>query len=300
MDLDKLKLLVRVQELKSFSLAAVDLGVAQPTVSRVIKDLETDWGDRVFHRTGRGVTLTEFGEQAVARARLLLAEADRMTQDLKGMSREPVGKVSLGLAPSLAQTLAPPLVRQLARETPGIALRIHEGFSDQIERWRAAGDIDVGVWSNFRVVESGDENRKALFRSNLVLVGPGDGPRMPASMPFEDLAHYPLVLPAMPNGLRAICEEIARRKNIALKIPVETDSLIVQKQVCQHCGYYLIKAPETMAQEVRQGIHQTSVITEPTVQRFLLLDTTRQRPLSRAALEVTTRLTTLLRQLSPR
>lgn len=299
MDLQNLRLFLRVADMQSFSLAALASGVAQPTVSRVIKELEVEWGDRLFHRTGRGVTLTEFGEIARTRARALLAEADQMVSDFKSMGRELSGQVTLGLSPSLAPTVVPALVNQLAQEVPGISLRIREGFSDQIERWRAAGEIDIGVWSNFRTFETDAGPSKALFASNLVLVASGRASPLPPEIDFADLARYRMVLPALPNGLRAICEDIARRNNARLNIAVETESIVVQKQLCQHCGCHLIKAPETIAEETAQGVYRVSAIVNPVVQRYLLLETTRQRPISRAAREVASRLTVLLRVLSP-
>lgn len=299
-ELQHLRLFVRVSELNSFSETAIAVGLAQPSVSRIVKELETAWGGALFYRTGRGVTLSELGEAALPRARALINEADQLSHDLRARSGVPSGTVSLGVSPSLAPTLVPGLVNQLRSEAPGIRLRIHEGFSDQIERWRAGGEIDIGVWSNFREAGSDTGGEAALFTSNLVLVyPPGTGP-VPAEIDFADLGAFPLAMPAAPNGLRTIFEDVARRKRMTLNITLETDSIIVQKQVCQNCGCHLIKSPETISEEIELGTYRTSVIVNPTVQRYLLLDTTRLRPTSRAAREVASRLTTMLRLLSPR
>jgi len=300
-DLHHVRVFVRICELNSFTQAAVALGVAQPTVSRIVKELETGWGGQLFYRTGRGVALSEFGQAAMIRARALLDEADQMSEDLRAFSREPTGTVSLGVSPSLAPTLVPELVNQLRRDTPGIRLRIREGFSDQIERWRADGSIDVAVYSTFREAAGNQwpSHRSELFASNLILVAAGSSAHLPPSIDFRDIADYPLALPAAPNGLRMIFEEIARRCGIVLNVAVETSSLVVQKQLCDHCGVHLVKAPETIADEIRSGAYRTSAIVNPTLQRYLRLSTTQQRPLSRAAREVANRMTVILRQLSP-
>ena len=95
MELADLRIFVRAAELGSFSKAAVTTGVAQPTVSRVISDLEAEWDGPLFYRTGRGVTLSELGEEALTKARFLLREADQAAEDLKAFSRLPSGIVSI-------------------------------------------------------------------------------------------------------------------------------------------------------------------------------------------------------------
>src|SRR3546814_14241735 len=65
------------------------LGVAQPTVSRVVKELEEVWGGQLFYRTGRGVTLSEFGEQAFVRSKLLLQNAEQTSEELRAFGLLP-------------------------------------------------------------------------------------------------------------------------------------------------------------------------------------------------------------------
>jgi LysR family nitrogen assimilation transcriptional regulator len=293
-DLQHLRLFVRISELNSFTKAAVVLGIAQPTVSRIIKEMEETWGGHLFYRTGRGVTLSELGEVALARAKSLLYEADQMSEELRAYGRLPSGNVSFGLPPYLVPVVVPKLVNQLRRETPSIKLRIYQGFSDQIERWRSAGDIEVGIHSRYREGET--EIDGALFASFMVLIGPRNAPTLPTKIEFADLARYPLVLPAMPNGVRMHLEEIARRLRISLKVVVDTDSIIAQKQVCIHCGCYTINAPQTVFEDGTKDGYTSSLIVNPLVQRYVSVVTTQQRPLSRAAREVANRVTAILKR----
>jgi DNA-binding transcriptional LysR family regulator len=293
LDLDHLRLFVRVAELGSFTRAALALGIAQPTVSRIIKDLERDWDGELFYRTGRGVTLSELGENAFERARSLLALAEQTSEDLRAHARLPRGVVSLALPPSLVATVVPQLVNALREEAPGIRLRIYEGFSDQIERWLSEGDVEIGLYSRYR--ELGETTGPVLFTSQLVLAAHRDAPPLPATIPFADLAPLPLVLPALPNGLRSIVEDIARRLRIGLNVLVDADSILAQKQISEHCGCYMIKAPHIMAEESALGMFRTSLIVSPVIERYVVLATTQQRPVSRAGREVASRVTALLR-----
>ena len=92
MDLQDLRIYVEVCDLRSFTKAAVHVGVSQPTVSRVVSLLEAEWGGSLFYRTGRGVSLTEFGEQALVMARNLLRDAEQVGQDLRGLGRLPAAR----------------------------------------------------------------------------------------------------------------------------------------------------------------------------------------------------------------
>lgn len=295
MKLDDLRLFVRAAELASFTKAAVSLGLAQPTVSRVIGELETEWDGPLFYRTGRGVALSELGEEALARSRALLREVDQVSEDLRGFSRVPSGRVTLGLPHSMVPALIPDLINQLRRERPGIRLEIHEGFSDQTERWLAEGNVDIGLYSKYW---EGDATPPGLLLpSRLVLTGAADQ-RLPATIDFARLADYPLVLPRATNGLRAIVDAIARKLKVSLQVVIDADSILAQKEATARCGCFMIKAPLTIAEESAARVVSSAVICNPYVNRHLVLETGHQRPLSRAARDVTERINGILRALS--
>lgn len=92
-DLQHLRVFLRICELKSFTKAAVSLGVTQPSVSYTVKELERAWGAELFYRTGRGVVLSEFGEHAALRARSLMDAADEVFEELRSHNGLPSGVV---------------------------------------------------------------------------------------------------------------------------------------------------------------------------------------------------------------
>ena len=296
--LNQLRVFASIAEFKSFTKAAGSFGITQPTVSRIIKDLEETWGGQIFYRTGRGVTLSEFGAAALIRARDLLHNANQVSEELRAYGRLPVGNVSFGISPSLMPAVVPELLNQLREKTPGIRLRIHEAFSDQIERLRLQGIVDLGLYSKFR--EESPDKPGGLFVSNMVLTAAHGAPPLPPKISFSELPKYPLVMPPAPHGLRTTFEHIARRLRINLNVTLDTDSVIAQKQACEHCGCYMIKAPEAISEEREKGFYMTSMIVNPRVQSSVVLVTTQQRPLSLAAREVTNRVAAILAQLSHR
>ncbi|WP_084438102.1 LysR family transcriptional regulator [Shinella sp. HZN7] len=296
MELGSLRIFMRAAELGSFSKAAVSLGIAQPSVSRTIGDLEREWGSPLFYRTGRGVALSELGEEALKKARFLLREADQAAEDLKAFSRLPSGIVSLGLPTSLVEPTIPELVNQLRAHAPGIRLQVYEGFSDQVERWLSEGLIDIGAYSKYR--EGEREHGSVLLESRLVLAGPREGWTLPEEIAFERLADFALVLPAPTNGLRIMVDSVARRLKVSLNVIADIDSTGGQKAMAARCGCYMVKAPHTISEETSRGLFASSVIRSPYINRHVVLVTGQQRPLSRASREVVARLTGIIRELS--
>jgi DNA-binding transcriptional LysR family regulator len=293
-DLQQLRLFVLAAESKSFTKAAVALNVAQPTVSRVVKELEAAWGEQLFYRTGRGVELSEFGAQALLRSKALLHEAEQASEELRAFGRSPTGVVTLTMPPSMVSPVVPQLVHQLSSECPGIRLRIIEGFSDQIKRWLAEGDVEVGLYSMYHEGEEGSS--QGAFTSQLVLAAPSTI-SLPDEVEFANLAGRLLVLPSGHNGLRAIVDRVARRLHFSLNVLVDADSIHAQKLIAQQCGCCMIKVFHTIASEREKGEFSTSLIVNPTIQRHVTLVTTSQRPLSRAAREVASRIESILKLL---
>jgi DNA-binding transcriptional LysR family regulator len=201
----------------------------------------------------------------------------------------------MGLPPSLVGAVVPELVNQLRRDLPGIRIRVFEGFSEQIERWLAEGDVDVGIYSKYR---EGESNGGALLDSRLVLAGAAEGWTLPKEIDFRRLAEFPLVLPEATNGLRAIVDGIARRMKVSLNVVADADSILAQKEMAMRCGCYMIKAPLTIASEEGSGVFASSVIRNPFINRYVVVMTGQQKPLSRAGREVASRTTAILRVLS--
>lgn len=285
MDLDKLRLLMQVADAKSFSKAAALHGTLQSVLSRRISALERECGGRLFHRTGRGVALTELGERILPRARALVLEGEQLANDIRNAAGVPVGEVRFGTLSSLAS----PLVRRLfvsAREQfPGIRLRVYEGSGGQLEEWIATGRIDIATV--FRQGNHIAGDAVPLGRFALHLVGAaGDPVTRAPTVKFAQLDMLPLVLPGPPTGLRPMLDQIARRKRISLNVAMETDSLAVQKDIAAEGGAYTILGSHAASREIREGRLQHARIVNPVVERSIVLVTTRHHPLTFAAREI--------------
>src|SRR5438445_6067734 len=143
MDLKQLRAFVKVAEFGNISQAAISLGLTQSSLSRIVAGLERELGGALFHRTGRGVTLTEIGEAALARARGIVVNSEQLVAEIRDINQAPSGTVTLALLPSLMRSIVGDLFEEVRRTHPRVTLRMLEGFSGQIEEWLADGRADI-------------------------------------------------------------------------------------------------------------------------------------------------------------
>jgi DNA-binding transcriptional LysR family regulator len=284
MELKTLRALVKVAEFGNISQAAISLGLTQPSLSRIIASLEDELGGPLFYRTGRGVTLTEIGEAALPRARAIVINSEQLAADMRDLVKAPSGIVTVALLPSLVRDFAGDLFEQVRQAYPGVRLRMLEGFSSQIEEWLSDGRADIALLSRYRDTQVNGE--EILTRSQLMLVGIAGTGRRKNTVEFRELAHIPLVLPSNPNGLRVAVDDVARRLRTTMHVVAEADSLQAQKEIIRHEGCYAVLSPQTVVNEVTRGLFEARRIAEPELPRLVVMSTTTQRPLSRAAREV--------------
>lgn len=146
MELRHLRYFVAVAEERHFGRAADRLHMAQPPLSQAIRQLESDLGVVLLHRTTRRVDLTDAGTAYLSRARSILAEVEDAGQEARRVAAGAVGHLSLGCVGSATYSLLPALSRHLAAELPGVdfAFRGEMLAPDQVEALRT-GEIDVAL-----------------------------------------------------------------------------------------------------------------------------------------------------------
>ena len=232
MNLRQLEYFVQVAELGSFSKAAAILDVAQPALSRQVRALETELGDYLFVRNGRGVALTEAGKRLFDHSVAILQLVSHARQDL-GASRDlPVGQVTIGLPPSIGRIVTVPLIDRFRTELPNARLAVVEGLSTHVVEWVTTGRVDLGVVYNPEAQSGIDIT--PLRQEALGLVSRADdaaprGKRAPApvSQPLSlrQLPDYPLIVPERVHAMRRLLETQAALAGIKLDIAWEVSSI---------------------------------------------------------------------------
>jgi LysR family transcriptional regulator, nitrogen assimilation regulatory protein len=265
----------------SLSKAAAALDMPQSIVSRHIAQLEQQCAERLFRRTGRGVVLTEFGEQMLPRVTRLAEQADALADDIRSARGQPAGEVLLGLLPSAVNRFAEPLYAAVRAELPGVRLHLAEAASAQLEEHLREGRLDMAMVLREDQASIGDE--RVLARVPLHLVGRRGDPVVDAdNVPLAALSGLPLVVPGRPHLLRARLDALAAQHALALHVAAEADSVRLQYEVVAAGGGYAIAS-------VMPGIDPrlaSARIVDPVLERFVVLAESPRRPHTRATREV--------------
>jgi LysR family transcriptional regulator, nitrogen assimilation regulatory protein len=281
LDLRGLRAFASVAEHGSLTRAATALDVAQSALSRRITALEEALGGRLFHRTGRGTTLTEFAQTLLPRVRTMLAENDALRAQARGESSSPSGTVVLGLVPAVARPLVSSLVLRLKQEFPRIRLCALEAYSGQVEEWLTTGRIDIGLFNRYG--QAGPRGAELFMVSPLVFVTKRRAGVTLTDMPFRNLSGLPLVMPPRPNSMATTVMDLAARHNVALDVVLEAGSSALIRDAVVHAGLATLVPKLFAAREYAGSEFMCVPLVKPAIRQQAWLALTSQRPASLAA-----------------
>jgi LysR family nitrogen assimilation transcriptional regulator len=291
-NLKQLHSFVWVAEQGSLARAAVATDLAESLISRHISALEAGWGDRLFERTGRGMVLSDFGRRMLPEVRAALERVERLASVARESAGVPTGTVHIGVLPSLAGQLLPLLFADLRSSAPAVTLHAAEGFSGNLDEQLASGRLDIAVINRYGA--SALRGEEVLGTADTYLIGKAGTPLLSEdSVPFRALAGVPLVLPSTPNGLRATLDQLSRRHQVQLQVVMEVDSSGSMKDVALSGHAYTLLPLMAVTEELGRRTLGAAKVVKPTIRRTIALALTTQRPLSRAARHVATRIRTL-------
>ncbi len=177
-----------------FRRAAESLGVAQPALSRQIAQLESGLGVILFNRTQRRVELSAAGKSFLGRIEPLLQSLQKIPDELHAVAQGQSGHVRIAFTGLAMATVLPGIIREFAREHPGVRLELNESpTSTQIKSLRK-GEIDCGFFHP-ETREPVGLKTKILLRERNGLLLPGDHPLSKKNkVRLKDCADTPFVL----------------------------------------------------------------------------------------------------------
>jgi DNA-binding transcriptional LysR family regulator len=218
MDLRHLETFLKVAELKSFTKAAEELYLTQPTISKQIVDLERYFGIRLIDRTKRSVTLTKAGDILLGYARdfvYLKKEVVDAISDFKGLKK---GSVHVGASTIPGIYILPEVLNIFKKQFGGVQIKLTISDSKDIIGKMVNGEIDIG-FVGAKEEAKGLEYRR-LLDDTILFVAPSG---YPDSIKISELRNYPLVAREAGSGTRNNVEGSLRK----LHIDTEKDLRIV-------------------------------------------------------------------------
>lgn len=188
----ELRAFVAVAERSNFARAAAHLGVVPSTISQTIRSLEERLGVRLLNRTTRSVSLTEAGEQLLARIRPAIQELDAATEDLNEFRDTPTGMLRLNVSSVAVHVVLAPRIAEFLALYPAISMEISvDNTSSDIVGGRFDAGIHVGrrIARDMQVVRVSEASRLVAIASPAYLERRGV-PRVPGDLQQHNCISY--------------------------------------------------------------------------------------------------------------
>lgn len=226
MDIEVLKAFLAVADRGSFSLAADQLFLTQPAVSKRIAALETELGTPLFDRIGRRIVLTEAGRTLLPKARHIIDEIAESRRQIANLSQHVSGPLRLATSHHIGLHRLPPVLRDFTRRYPLVELDIQFMDSDAGCQAVATGDIELGIVT-LPNLPLDNLTQVPLWHDNLRAAIAVDHPlaTVRETITLEKLAVIPAILPESGTFTRRIIEGPFLEQGLKLNISLETNYL---------------------------------------------------------------------------
>jgi len=294
----QLEVFERIAQSGSLTQAATSLNIAQPALSRMVRQIEADLGTTLLYRTGRGVSLTQAGYRFLDHGVEILKQLRQMRLELEELGSTLQGTATVAMPTGVGRVVMVPLVTQFKELFPLARIRVIELFTGDIAAQLASGQVDVAaVYSH-----SGASgiNHDPIVVEDLHLVGMADSPAVQApDIPLEEAVQHPLILPTRSEGVRGLFDRKTATANLEPNIYLEVDATVsLLDLVRKRLGYALFPYC-VVHQEVENGELRAARVVEPCLRRTLMVATSTSRPLSPTAREAARLLRSSILELAP-
>lgn len=281
MDVVQLKTLIHVAELGSLSKASDRLHIAQPALSRQIRQLEKELGVYLFARHGRGMIITDAGSEVLQHATRIMDELEAIRSSVVGGHASFRGAVAIGTTPTIAEIVTVPLVTRIREAHPDLSIRFSSAFSGYLVDWIQRGELELAISYDLEPLHT--LRIVPVMMENLVLVGPPSaGLAWDNPVNFATLAQQQLVLPSPRHGLRKIMDHCAADVGFKIAANVEADSFGAMIDLVRH-GFGLTALPlASIYTHLQNGTLCAAPLIEPTPMRKLVMVSPADRHVSPA------------------
>lgn len=223
MNLYQLRYFVQLAHEQHYTRAAQQLNISQPSLSHAITQLEEELGVQLFEKAGRGVRLTEFGNEFLRCTERSLSILDNGIEDMQHYARGE-GLIRLGFLRQLGVEFIPRLTSQYLAQNSEykIQFTFHSDRTPELLEGLLHQKYDLVFCS--RPTESEDFSCVPIERQNLVLIVPQNHPLASRhNIALEETLPYPYIFFDSTTGLRSVIDELFDKIGQHPKIIYETD-----------------------------------------------------------------------------
>ncbi|MGH9526934.1 MAG: LysR family transcriptional regulator [Terriglobales bacterium] len=280
MDLDQLITFMEVAKQGSFSRAGQKVFRSQPAVSAQIRQLEEEYSEKLFDRSGKLIRLTPAGEVLLEYARRMLtlrAESQRAVADQR---QTPRGTLAFGANEATCLYVLPDVLARYHSLYPKVRISVYRNFSHKILEKIEDGWIDLGIVT--LPASQPSLEVMPIFRDRLMLMVSTKHPLAKrSSVRVSEAAEHPLIFPKT-GYTRQVLDKLFRPYRSRLVISMELASVgMIKRFVAANLGASLISASYAN-EEVRAGEAKLIALQGVDAWRELGLVYRRDRTLPRA------------------
>ncbi len=252
MNFHQLSYFTKVAETKSITRAAEELLVTQPAVSKQIRALEDELGERLFDRIGKKVFLTRAGEVLYAHAEKILRSVREAATAVKDLSTECSGALVIGASDHISLHRLPDVLKAYITSHPRVDLKLRCHRSETVLDMVGRNLVDIGVITLPQTVDN--IISKVVWNDPMSLVFPrGHSLEGLKSIRLRDTSGYGMILPETGAATRKTINEAFARKKLAPKVNMEV-AYIETIKVLVKVGLGISILPDTAVEdEVRAG-----------------------------------------------
>ncbi|HSJ39041.1 MAG TPA: LysR family transcriptional regulator [Planococcus sp. (in: firmicutes)] len=144
MDIRQLTCFVEVAKHNSFTKASQTMHVTQPSLSKMVKNLEQDLDVTLFDRSARKIRLTDAGEVVFIQAQKIIHSLDDLSSSLYDVLNLNKGKIKIGLPPVISTLFFPTIVAEFQKKYPDVSVMLAEEGAKTVEKKVMEGEVDLG------------------------------------------------------------------------------------------------------------------------------------------------------------
>lgn len=251
MDLGQIEAFVQVAQNRSFSKAAQQLFLTQPSVTARIQSLERDLGESLFERNGRGVRLTEMGTSFLPYARRAIKALQEGRDALEGLRNLEIGTLRLGSALTVSTYVLPKILKRYCETYPGVEVSVQTGRSEQVLQMVLSDDVHCALE---RTVHHPEIITVPLYEDDLSLVvSPEHRFARAGTAAIEDVGREPLILFDKGSSYNALVQNLFRQNHIVPRTLMELDTIEATKKMVE-VGLGIAMLPKVSTErELEQG-----------------------------------------------
>ena len=247
MEIHQLKYFLAVVRTGSFTRAAEECHVSQPSLSAQLAKLEEELGGALLERSRRGCFPSSRGELLIPRARDILRQIETVRREADDFDKARAGRIRLGCLPTTGAYVLPPLLKEYRRQYRDVRIRLREGSSPALAGALLNRRIELAIMDQAGLQPglAGEE----LFREPLYIALPPEHPLgRQKALDIRALEGQPLILMRRGHGFHQIVDDVLKAAGVRPRVIYESSEIetvqslvragmglsIVPRMICVH------------------------------------------------------------------